>query len=472
MAIDRRKKKSQLHERQTGSAATATATKTGVTVPKITPPSTPSYYGGGGSQAVKPYTSQTPATSTPSTAPKTTTPTTTGTSSASNLPPLPTIFDITKSHITGEPWPTTPTYSFGSLRGSTSGSPIRSTGGSTGGSSRRGTTPTIDTTKFAPDYSSTSPYPQWEQGAGMGDWTINGDDFGGGGSGWGGYGSYREELANLRDEELALAARLHDQFMKQMDSLIGEYMQYYEQMGQGIDPATEAALTRLKEEMSNDQRMIMEYLNAKGIAQSGIAAEEVGRLAGSYTDKKSQMLAQRLTDLQNQFLSSMQNFMGQAMQGMGTHMGNVMGAQERYTTGMQSAMENAMDMTFGEWQRQQDERAAMEREMLPYTLGPTPYQQAQLRQKTLQQTKTPQQTGYEFTDREREALLYEDIRRVVQEAESGGMDGPTHLNNWFNRNARDIIETFGYNKYQQLREQIMNQMYPQPQQPSGISYFR
>jgi hypothetical protein len=216
----------------------------------------------------------------------------------------------------------------------------------------------------------------------------------------------------------------------------------------------------------------MEYLNARGIAQSGIAAEEVGRLAGSFADQKSQMLAQRLTDLQNQFLSSMQNFMGQQIQAMGTHMGNVMGIQERYTQGMQSAMENAMEMTFGEWQRQQDERAAMEREMLPYTLGPTPYQQAQLRQKTLQQTKTPQQTGYEFTDREREALLYEDIRRVVQEAESGGIDGPTHLNNWFNRNARDIIETFGYNKYQQLREQIMNQMYPQPQQPSWTSYFR
>ena len=399
MAIDRRKKKSQ-HERQTGSAATATATKTGVTVPKITPPSTPSYYGGGGSQAVKPYTSQTPATSTPSTAPKTTTPTTTGTSSASNLPPLPTIFDITKSHITGEPWPTTPTYSFGSLRGSTSGSPIRSTGGSTGGSSRRGTTPTIDTTKFAPDYSSTSPYPQWEQGAGMGDWTINGDDFGGGGSGWGGYGSYREELANLRDEELALAARLHDQFMKQMDSLIGEYMQYYEQMGQGIDPATEAALTRLKEEMSNDQRMIMEYLNAKGIAQSGIAAEEVGRLAGSYTDKKSQMLAQRLTDLQNQFLSSMQNFMSQKIQGMGQYTQNAMGAQQRYTQGMQGAMQNAMDMTFSEWQRQQQERAAMEQSMIPYTQGPTPYQQQQI---GLQRQSQSQQAAYQNQQAQRAA---------------------------------------------------------------------
>ena len=472
MAIDRRKKKSQLHERQTGSAATATATKTGVTVPKITPPSTPSYYGGGGSQAVKPYTSQTPATSTPSTAPKTTTPTTTGTSSASNLPPLPTIFDITKSHITGEPWPTIPTYSFSGISGSSSSRSSKSSRSSTS-SSDSSAAPTVAEPKpFTPTYNAQPtggpPPEEWPADAGTGtgvtwqspqfinDWSA----------------SYKSELANLRDEELALAARLNDQFMRQIDSLIGEYTRYYEQMGQGVDPATEAALAKLREEMSNDQRMIMEYLNARGIAQSGIAAEEVGRLAGSYTDQKSQMLAQRLTDLQNQFLSSMQNFMGQKIQAMGTHMGNVMGAQERYTTGMQSAMENAMDMTFGEWQRQQDERAAMEREMLPYTQGPTPYQQAQLRQKTLQQTKTPQQTGYEFTDREREALLYEDIRRVVQEAESGGMDGPTHLNNWFNQNARDIIETFGYNKYQQLREQIINQMYPQPQQPSGISYFR
>ena len=122
----------------------------------------------------------------------------------------------------------------------------------------------------------------------------------------------------------------------------------------------------------------MEYLNARGIAQSGIAAEEVGRLAGSFADQKSQMLAQRLTDLQNQFLSSMQNFMGQQIQAMGTHMGNVMGAQERYTQGMRSAMENAMEMTFGAWQQEQQRKAAMEREMLPYTLGPTPYQQQQL----------------------------------------------------------------------------------------------
>jgi hypothetical protein len=234
----------------------------------------------------------------------------------------------------------------------------------------------------------------------MGDWTINGDDFGGGGSGWGGYGSYREELANLRDEELALAARLHDQFMKQMDSLIGEYMQYYEQMGQGIDPATEAALTRLKEEMSNDQRMIMEYLNAKGIAQSGIAAEEVGRLAGSYTDKKSQMLAQRLTDLQNQFLSSMQNFMGQAMQGMGQYTQNAMGTQQRYSQGMQGAMQNAMEKTFGAWQQEQQQRAQMEQSMIPYTQGPTPYQQSQL---NLQRQSQSQQAAYQNQQAQRAA---------------------------------------------------------------------
>ena len=473
MAIDRRKKPSKPHERQQGSAATATATKTGVTTfPKITPPKdTTTYYGGGGSQAVKQYV-PTAERTVPSTTPKTTTPTPTGTSSASNLSPLPTIFDITKSHITGEPWPTIPTYSFSGISGSSSSRSSKSSRSSTS-SSDSSAAPTVTEPKpFTPTYNTQPtggpPPEEWPADAGTGtgvtwqspqfinDWSA----------------SYKSELANLRDEELALAARLNDQFMRQIDSLIGEYTRYYEQMGQGVDPATEAALAKLREEMSNDQRMIMEYLNARGIAQSGIAAEEVGRLAGSYTDQKSQMLAQRLTDLQNQFLSSMQNFMGQKIQAMGTHMGNVMGAQERYTTGMQSAMENAMDMTFGEWQRQQDERAAMEREMLPYTQGPTPYQQAQLRQKTLQQTKTPQQTGYEFTDREREALLYEDIRRVVQEAESGGMDGPTHLNNWFNQNARDIIETFGYNKYQQLREQIINQMYPQPQQPSGISYFR
>jgi hypothetical protein len=68
-----------------------------------------------------------------------------------------------------------------------------------------------------------------------------------------------------------------------------------------------------------------------------------------------------------------------------------------------------------------------------------------------------------------EGLLYENARAIVQEAESGGMDGPTRLNNWFDQNASEMISNFGFSKYAQLREQILKQMFPQPQ---GINLFR
>ena len=247
-----------------------------------------------------------------------------------------------------------------------SGSSGSSRGG-TGSSSPKAVTPQT----FTPTYES-------QQFASSGQGEVSGGDYQAPQFiyDWG--QAYKSELANLRDEELALAASLNDQFMRQIDSLMRQYEQYYTEMGQGIDPATEAALAKLREEMTNDQRMIMEYLNARGVAQSGIAAEEVGRLAGSFTDKKSQMLAQRITDLQNQFLSSLQNFMDQKIAAMGQYSQNAMGAQGRYTQGMESAMQNAMSMTFGAWQQEQAQKAAMEQSMLPYTQGPTPYQQQQL----------------------------------------------------------------------------------------------
>lgn len=216
--------------------------------------------------------------------------------------------------------------------------------------------------------------------------------------------SYRSELANLRDEELALAARLNDQFMRQIDSLIGQYQQYYDQMGQGIDPATEAALAKLREEMTNDQRMIMEYLNARGIAQSGIAAEEIGRLAGTFADKKTEMLAVRLTDLQNQFLTSMENFMDQKIQGMSSHMGNIMGVQERYTTGMQTHLQNQMDRTLEQWKQEQADRASMERAMLPYSQGMTPYEQQSL---NVQSQGQRQQAAYQQQQQQQYQQQYE-----------------------------------------------------------------
>jgi hypothetical protein len=188
--------------------------------------------------------------------------------------------------------------------------------------------------------------------------------------------------------------------MKQLDQQIAQYTQYYEQMGQGVDPATEAALVRLKQEMEQDQKSILEYLNTRGIAQSGITTAEFGKLAGQYSDQKSQMLAGRLTDLQNQFLTNMRGFMDQKIQGMGQFTQNAMGVQQRYTQGMQSAMENAMDMTFGEWQRQQQERAAMEQSMIPYTQGPTPYQQSQL---NYQRQSQSQQAAYQNQQAQRAA---------------------------------------------------------------------
>jgi hypothetical protein len=399
--IDRRKKPSKPHERQQGSAATATATQTGVTTfPKTPPKDTTTYYGGGGSQAVKPYTSGSQKvlpTTPPKTTPSTSTPTT-GTPSSSYLPSLPSFTEAVKSIATGQPpqsWTTLPSSSSSrsSSRSSSSSKSSRSSGSS-------GTNAQPQPQPFTAGYASSQVQggtDQWaadaETGTGVNwqqgpqfiyDWSN----------------SYRTELANLRDEELALAARLNDQFMRQLDQQIAQYTRYYEEMGQGIDPATEAALARLKQEMEQDQRMIMEYLNARGIAQSGIAAEEVGRLAGSFADQKSQMLAQRLTDLQNQFLSSMQNFMGQAMQGMGQYTQNAMGAQQRYSQGMQGAMQNAMEKTFGAWQQEQQQRAQMEREMIPYTQGPTPYQQQQL---NYQRQSQSQQAAYQNQQAQRAA---------------------------------------------------------------------
>ena len=373
--------------RQQGSPATATATKTGVAVfPKITAPT--SNYGGGIAQEVKPYLPSsnmyTGRTGTGYSAVPSTTPTV----SQSYSTTLPSWLDTQRGlaqRYAGVP-----------SGGGTGGGSGGGGGGSSRGSGSRSQTPTIKApTQFTPTYSA-QPTGVPSGGAQPAtETTYQGPQFI---YDWS--NSYRTELANLRDEELALAARLNDQFMKQLDQQIAQYTQYYEQMGQGVDPATEAALARLKQEMEQDQKSILEYLNTRGIAQSGITTAEFGKLAGQYSDQKSQMLAGRLTDLQNQFLTNMRGFMDQKIQGMGQFTQNAMGVQQRYTQGMQSAMENAMDMTFGEWQRQQQERAAMEQSMIPYTQGPTPYQQSQL---NYQRQSQSQQAAYQNQQAQRAA---------------------------------------------------------------------
>lgn len=164
---------------------------------------------------------------------------------------------------------------------------------------------------------------------------------GGGGGGYGGmggmggmtdampdWGQLQDELFSAIDSAAGQNSAMTISWLNQMTDTLNQLEQdiieQYRQQGQEIDPATQAALKQIRDQVNLRRQGLMEEMNRRGVLQSGIWLEEENRLLSGQLNAEEQLLAGRLSDLQNRFTDTMQNFAQQRMNIMGTAWQNEM----------------------------------------------------------------------------------------------------------------------------------------------------
>jgi hypothetical protein len=121
-----------------------------------------------------------------------------------------------------------------------------------------------------------------------------------------------QRIAQGVDAETApIVSQAYNQIMDMINSTEQSLIQRFNQLGQGVDPATQAALASLKETVQRQRENLMEEMSRRGLLQSGIWLEMENRLNQGLLTEQQRLLAARLSDLQNQLNQALMN-LGQA----------------------------------------------------------------------------------------------------------------------------------------------------------------
>jgi hypothetical protein len=142
------------------------------------------------------------------------------------------------------------------------------------------------------------------------------------------WGQLQNELFSAIDSAAGQNSAMTISWLNQMTDTLNQLEQdiieQYRQQGQEIDPATQAALKQIRDQVNLRRQGLMEEMNRRGVLQSGIWLEEENRILSGQLNAEEQLLAGRLSDLQNRFTDTMQNFAQQRMNIMGTAWQNEM----------------------------------------------------------------------------------------------------------------------------------------------------
>lgn len=117
--------------------------------------------------------------------------------------------------------------------------------------------------------------------------------------------------------------------------------QFRDQMG-AEDPAITAALSVIRDEVDLQRKQLLEELNAKGLAQSGILVEMRLRLNKNQLTAEQQIVANRLSDLTNQLNSAIMNFANTRVNLMSQGIGLRASAQESQMNRVMQASQAAL----------------------------------------------------------------------------------------------------------------------------------
>ena len=144
-----------------------------------------------------------------------------------------------------------------------------------------------------------------------------------------------------------------DQALETITAYETQLMEMLKQQMGGVDPATQAALASLKESIQRQRDNLMEEMSRRGLLQSGLWLEMEDRLNKGELTAQQQLIAGRLSELQNQMNQALQNFTAMRLNAAQTY--GIAGAQaaERQALARQEAMERQLQRELDEAYRKQ-----------------------------------------------------------------------------------------------------------------------
>jgi len=144
-----------------------------------------------------------------------------------------------------------------------------------------------------------------------------------------------------------------DQALETITAYETQLMEMLKQQMGGVDPATQAALASLKESIKRQRDNLMEEMSRRGLLQSGLWLEMEDRLNKGELTAQQQLIAGRLSELQNQMNQALQNFAAMRLNVARAY--GIAGAQaaERQALARQEAMERQLQRELDEAYRKQ-----------------------------------------------------------------------------------------------------------------------
>jgi hypothetical protein len=144
-----------------------------------------------------------------------------------------------------------------------------------------------------------------------------------------------------------------DQALETITAYETQLMEMLKQQMGGVDPATQAALASLKESIQKQRDNLMEEMSRRGLLQSGLWLEMEDRLNKGEMTAQQQLIAGRLSELQNQMNQALQNFTAMRLNAAQAY--GIAGAQaaERQALARQEAMERQLQRELDEAYRKQ-----------------------------------------------------------------------------------------------------------------------
>lgn len=158
--------------------------------------------------------------------------------------------------------------------------------------------------------------------------------------------------------------QLLDQLTASLEATEASIRRMFEQQMGGIDPATQAALSQLREAMREKREQLLADLNRRGLLQSGIALEMQARLHRNELTAEEQLIAGRFQQLQDQLNNALMQFAQQRLN-LATQLG-VAGIQsaERQALQRQQALMGALQTGISLAGLEAQERARQEQAAL------------------------------------------------------------------------------------------------------------
>lgn len=189
---------------------------------------------------------------------------------------------------------------------------------------------------------------------------------------------YLTELQNIIqgvDQETApVLMNYYNQTMEMINSTEASLMKQLEEMGKGIDPATQAALASLKETVNEQREYLKEEMSSRGLLQSGIYLNDLDqKINKNELSQTQQLLGQRLSDIQNQINNAIMSFGNSRIQATSQYglaaqqaADSAANRKQEATSNLTNALMQALEMS----QKQKSDAANLdwekEKSMLPY----------------------------------------------------------------------------------------------------------